>query len=128
MDPPQCGHHLLQRPRIEPGRNFDAKIRGQCDSKRRRHRAEAGSPRDRRGGNLNQGNRGCGFGGELSAPVDELMKRQFIPPAVFGLAQPTGLPVGDASLPVLAFLLEYLLTRVLSSCGVAPPAMVKMIS
>jgi hypothetical protein len=49
------------------------------------------------------------------------MKRQFMPPAVFGLAQPTGLPVGDASLPVLAFLLEFLLTNVVflwhgSSC------------
>jgi len=55
------------------------------------------------------------------------MKRQFMPPAVFGLAQPTGLPVDDASLPVLAFLLEFLLTSVVFLC-MAPPAMVKMIS
>jgi hypothetical protein len=49
------------------------------------------------------------------------MQLQLMPPAVFGLAQPAGLPVGYASLPVLAFLLEFLLTSVVflwhgSSC------------
>ena len=52
------------------------------------------------------------FGGELPAPVDELMKLQLMPPAVFGLAQLAGLPRGDVGFPELALLVKLLLTNV----------------
>jgi hypothetical protein len=44
------------------------------------------------------------------------MKLQLMLPAVLGLAQPAGLPVGDVGVQILALMLQFLLTRVLFLC------------
>jgi hypothetical protein len=108
---------LLEGRLIEAGGNFNAQIRGQRHPQSRGLWVIAGGTRYRRHGHLNQGNGNRGLGDELPAPVDELMKLQLMPSAVFGLAQPACLPAGNVSVPVAALLLQFLLTNGVFSHG-----------